>query len=99
MAVLPEPLTVFTLTGANMSQQQDVRAERVRWKKTVSPVIRWGKPLIRAGNVLTKWSHGFYQTRRIDSAWYTPDSLPVRRSFAGLTLSWKWPSIPSDSTS
>ena len=95
MAVLPEPLTIFTLTGTNMSQQQDVHAERLRWKNRVSPIIRWAKPLIQAGNVLKKWSHGFYQTRRVDSAWYTPNSLPVRRSFAGLTLSWKWPSITS----
>jgi glycosyltransferase involved in cell wall biosynthesis len=99
MAVLPEPLAVFALTGTNMSQQQDVHAERLRWRNGVSPVIRWTKPLIRAGNVLKKWRYGAYQTRRVDSAWFTRASLPVRRRFAGLTLGWKWPSISSGSTS
>jgi glycosyltransferase involved in cell wall biosynthesis len=95
MAVLQEPLAVFALTGANLSHHQNVHAERLRWKKSISPVIRLAKPLVRARHVLEKWSQGAYKIQRVDTAWYTPDSLPARRSFAGLTLGWKWPSIPS----
>lgn len=98
MAVLQEPLAVFALTGANLSQHQDVHAERLRWNKSVSPVIRLARPLVRARHILEKWRQGAYQIRRVDSAWYTSASLPVRRSFAGLTLSWKWPSISSSRT-
>ena len=99
MAVLHEPLAVFALTGANLSQHQDVHAERLRWNKSVSPVIRLARPLVRARHILEKWRQGAYQIRQVDSAWYTSASLPVRRSFAGLTLSWKWPSISSSSAS
>lgn len=95
MAVLPEPLAVFALTGANLSQQPDVPAERLRWEKNVSPMLRWAKPLVRIRHFLEKWRRGAYKTWRGDSAWYTPDSPAVRHCFAGLTLSWKWPSISS----
>ena len=95
MSVLPEPLAVFTLTGDNLSLHQNVHAERLRWEKSVSPMLRWAKPLVRIGHFLEKWRQGAYKIRRVDSAWYTPDSLAVRRRFAGLTLSWKWPSISS----
>lgn len=98
MAVLHEPLAVFTLTGANLSQNQYVHAERLRWKKSVSPVIRLAKPLIRTRHVLEKWRQGAYKIQRIDSAWYTQASFPIRRGFEGLTLSWKWPSIIPNNT-
>jgi glycosyltransferase involved in cell wall biosynthesis len=98
MAVLHEPLAVFALTGANLSQHRDIHAERLRWKKSVSPLIQWAKPLIRTRHILEKWKQGAYQIRQVDSAWYTQTSFPVRRSFAGLTLSWKWPSISSTRT-
>jgi glycosyltransferase involved in cell wall biosynthesis len=97
MAVLPEPLALFTLTGDNLSLHQNVQVERLRWKKNIAPVIRLAKGPILARHVLEKWKHGAYKTRRVDSAWYTSASFPVRRNFAGLTLSWKWPSISQDS--
>jgi glycosyltransferase involved in cell wall biosynthesis len=97
MAVLHEPLAVFTLTGANLSLHEDVHAERLRWKKSFSPLIGLAKPLILTGHVLEKWRRGAYQVRRIDSAWYTGASLPLRHSFEGLTLGWKWPSISTES--
>jgi hypothetical protein len=98
MAVLPEAMSVFALTGVNMSQQQNVHAERMRWRKGLAPVIRWAKPLVRAVNVAKKWKYGAYQNQRIDSAWYTRESYPKRRAFEGITLSWKWPSMaPSGS--
>jgi glycosyltransferase involved in cell wall biosynthesis len=98
MAVLPRPLAIFTLTGANLSLHEDVHAERLRWEKSFSPVIGLAKPLILTGHVLEKWRQGAYQIRRVDSAWYTGASFPVRRSFEGLTLGWKWPSISIKST-
>ena len=97
LAVLPEPLAIFTLTGDNLSLHRDVHAERARWIKSVPPLIWPLKPLIHIRHLLEKWRQGAYKIRRVDSAWYTPVSLPVRRDFAGLTLSWKWPSISSKS--
>ncbi len=93
LAVLPEPLAVFALTGANLSQHEAVHAERLRWKKSVPPHIRRAKPLVQARHLVEKWRRGAYQVRRIDSAWYTRASLPVRQRFEGLTLGWKWPSL------
>ena len=97
MAALPEPLAIFTLTGANLSQREDVHAERLRWKGKVPRAVRAAKLLVRGRHILEKWRHGAYKNQRVDSAWYTPDSQAARRSFAGLTLSWKWPSISPES--
>jgi glycosyltransferase involved in cell wall biosynthesis len=97
LALLSEAMSVFALTETNLSQQSDVPAERARWRKGLSPVTRLARPLARAGYFLDKWKQGGYMPHRVDSAWYTQESLPVRRTFAGLTLSWKWPSISSES--
>jgi len=93
MAVLQEPVAVFAMTGANLSLHQNVHAERRRWREGFSPLIRLAKPLVLARHLLDKWQQGAYQEQQLASAWYTPDSFPVRRDFAQLTLGWKWPSI------
>jgi len=93
MAVLHEPLAIFALTGENLSDHQGIHAERIRWKKMMPPVVRLAKPLVRARHMLEKWKHGAYRNQHVDTAWYTPDSVPARHRFAGLTLGWKWPSI------
>jgi glycosyltransferase involved in cell wall biosynthesis len=99
LAVLPEPLAIFALTGSNLSRHEAVHAERLKWKKSVPTLISLAKPLIRARHIMEKWVHGAYSMQRVDSAWYTFESLTVRRSFTGLTLGWKWPSITSTGTS
>ena len=93
MAVLNEPLAIFALTGENLSHHQNVLAERLRWKATISPVISLARPLVRARHVLEKWKHGAYNKHVVDTAWYTQASFPARHGFARLTLGWKWPSI------
>jgi len=93
MGVLQEALAVFALTGANLSQQQRVLEERLRWEKSVSPWLRLAKPLIRARHILEKWVHGAYKVRWVHSAWYTRSSLSVRRAFEVANLDWRWPSI------
>ncbi len=99
MALLQKPLAVFALTGANLSNHEGIHAERRRWKKTVSPLVRLSWPLVRGRYILAKWKDGAYQVQQIDSAWYTQASFPARRTFAGLTLGSKWPSISNGSTS
>ncbi len=58
LAVWPEPLAVFALTGANLSHHPDVLAERLRWKKMTSPALRLARPLVSssacAGKVETR---------------------------------------------
>ncbi len=93
MAVIHEPLAVFALTGDNLSQHHHIHAERSRWKKSIPPAVRLAKPLIRADHIFRKWKEGAYNMQSVDSAWYTPASLPKRHTFEGLTLGWKWPSI------
>jgi glycosyltransferase involved in cell wall biosynthesis len=97
MAVLPEPLALYALTGANLSQHPGIAAERARWRKNLPPMVRLARPLVVTRHLLEKWMHGAYATHRIDSAWFTYESFPQRQSFAGLTLGWKWPSISSAS--
>jgi glycosyltransferase involved in cell wall biosynthesis len=96
MAVLSEPLAAFALTGANLSQREDVLAERVRWKKSIPTMIRLIGPLVLARHFIEKSLHGAYQIKQLeppDSNWYTSTSFPMRHYFGRLTLGQKWPSI------
>jgi len=91
MAALGEPLAVFALTGANLSNQQGVKAEHLRWKRNVPPLVQLFKPLIQGRHLFEKWRQGAYARRAVNSAWYTWDSFPARRRFPGSKLGWKWP--------
>jgi glycosyltransferase involved in cell wall biosynthesis len=95
MALLSEPMSLFALTGANLSQQSDVPGEQQQWMKGVPSWIRVTRPLVRGWHFIEKWLYGAYKTHHIDSAWYTPDSLAARRKFPSLSLSWKWPANPT----
>jgi glycosyltransferase involved in cell wall biosynthesis len=98
MELVHQPLAVFALTGENLSNHQGIHAERERWLGMTPRVIQAAKPLIRARHILAKWKVGAYKSQRIDAAWYTRKSFPVRQKFAGLTLGSNWPSIKMDST-
>ncbi len=94
-SVLQEPLALFAFTGENLSQHGALADERRRWEQSYALGIRLALPLVMGWHVLEKWRQGAYRARILDSAWFTRDSLPLRRSFNRLTLGWKWPSVSS----
>jgi glycosyltransferase involved in cell wall biosynthesis len=96
MGVLPEPLAVFALTGANLSQHSGVKAEHLRWKKELPAWVQIAKPLILAKHLLTKWKKGAYEAHPLDSAWYSFHSPTIRQRFTGKALGWKWPAPSSE---
>jgi glycosyltransferase involved in cell wall biosynthesis len=91
MAVLSEALAVFALTGSNLSNDQKVTAERLRWQERVPTTLRLIKPAVHGWHLFEKWRHGAYARRAVDSSWYTLESFPQRQTFAGLNLDWNWP--------
>jgi glycosyltransferase involved in cell wall biosynthesis len=95
MAVLPEPLAVFTFTGENLSHAPATQKEQLRWDRTYPGAIRLAKPWIFGWHALRKWQAGAYERRSIDAAWYTQESLPSRQNHTGLILDWRWPSRAS----
>ena len=93
MAVLQEPLAVFALTGANLSQQPDVPAERLRWKKGVSPLLWSLRPLVRLHHCWRKWRAGAYCKFRGDLYYYQGFDLTRRTAFTDLALGASWPNL------
>jgi glycosyltransferase involved in cell wall biosynthesis len=91
MAVISQPLSIFTLTGSNLSYDEKVKAENLRWIEKVPQPVRLMKPLIVGWHLFNKWTHGAYVNRPVESTWYTRESYPHRQSFAGANLSWNWP--------
>ncbi len=95
MAVYPEPLSVFALTGANMSTGPNAKKENARWSRQATPALRVLKPAIVGWHLLCKWLHGAYVKRTPKAAWYTRKSFPSRQNFTGQTLGWDWPLLTS----
>jgi len=91
LAALHEPTSVFALTGANLSNHASVKAEYLRWKQGVPPLVEAAKPIVLARHLLAKWRQGAYSNHEIDSAWYTWKSFPARRHFVEKKLGWRWP--------
>jgi glycosyltransferase involved in cell wall biosynthesis len=95
---LPEAMAVFAFTGSNLSHLQASSEERHRWQQKSPPGMALATPLVEAWHILRKWRAGAYQGHPLNTAWFTPYSVPLRQDFRGLTLDWKWPSVSSLST-
>jgi glycosyltransferase involved in cell wall biosynthesis len=91
MGTLNEPLSVFALTGANMSNDEKVDAELRHWATRVPAGVRLIKPWVQASHLLEKWERGAYKKRATRSSWYTKKSISQRHDFRGLPLNWNWP--------
>jgi len=91
MAVLHEPLAVYALTGVNLSQHEGIRAERVRWKGEVSPLLGLLRPLVGLHHWWRKWRAGAYCKFTRDLHYYQKDNLTRRTAFTHLSLGAFWP--------
>jgi glycosyltransferase involved in cell wall biosynthesis len=91
MGVLNEPLSVFALTGANLSQHRNRATEKQRWEQGFSAPFRLIGPLVRLHHWWCKWLAGAYRPFMSDLHYYRPDDLKHRADFTGLTLGTSWP--------
>lgn len=89
MAVMPEPLSAFTFTGANLGASQrgvvEMNAFRgAAWKAALGPVLslhhRW-----------RKWFAGAYRPHAVDYGLYTLRSPDRREVFSDASLGFGWP--------
>ena len=90
MAMLNEPLAIFTMTGVNLGQSQRAFEEGARWRQQVKghrllqlPVIVWHR--------LRKLMEGAYARRDAAVEVYTADSPDRRVSKTRMRVPYRWP--------
>lgn len=94
IAVLPEFLSVFTETGANMNLGENASRER-RAFHTAAPVwARLLSPLALLHHRLRRWQAGHYQCRPHDYAIYTQASPQIRQRFHVAHPTFRWNRVP-----
>jgi glycosyltransferase involved in cell wall biosynthesis len=89
MAVINEPLSAFTFTGANLGASaqgvEEMNAFRgAAWKKALGPAIS-------LHHRVRKWLAGAYAPHAVEYALYTKQSPDRRASFANPKLGFDWP--------
>src|SRR5947208_598107 len=65
MGVLPEPVSVFTFTGANLSYSAAAVDEKFGWLPTEERPNRWLTPLVVLSHRVRKLLAGAYRTRDV----------------------------------
>jgi len=91
MAILNEPLSVFTITDKNLGQTSLALAETERWQQETLSGKRW----LRSGFVwwhrLNKFFGGAYWPRSINTRLYTLSSPNERVTRSASFLGFNWP--------
>ena len=95
LAVLPEPLAVFALTGANLSQHRHRTTEKQLWERKVPALVRFVGPVVLLHHWWCKWRAGAYRPFVGDLHYYRPDDLRHRADFTHLSLGSSWPRFES----
>jgi glycosyltransferase involved in cell wall biosynthesis len=93
-AVLPEFLSVFTETGANMNLGENASRERQAFHATAPFWARLLSPFALAHHRLRRWRAGHYRCQPHDYAIYTQDSPLVRKSFHVSHPTFRWKRAP-----
>ena len=93
-AVLPEFLSVFTETGANMNLGENASRERRAFHAAAPLWARALSPLALLHHRLRRWRAGHYHCRPHDYAIYTHDSPSRRKSFHVNNPSFRWRRVP-----
>ena len=91
VAMIPEPLAAFTITGQNLGANPKALAEAAHWRDSAP---RWQKaaaPLLRLENWTRKALAGAYAKHPIDTALYTLASPTHRIPVQAPHLSHHWP--------
>lgn len=89
-AVLPEFLSIFTETGANMNLGANAARERRAFHATAPAWARWLSPLALVHFRLRRWQAGHYRCRPHDYAIYTQDQTDQRKVFHVAKPTFRW---------
>jgi GT2 family glycosyltransferase len=92
MAVVRQPLSVFTFTGTNLGAQGVSQNEGARWrasKEAPPALLRWPTVICHR---LRKLLAGAYSPKSCTLRHYTPDSPDKRKRFDFSGLRFSWPS-------
>ena len=90
MAVIPEPLSAFTVLEGNLGQTELARDERQRYLKATAASLAWLRKPVEFRHRVRKLLAGAYKKREISTELYTQDS-PGRRvkvEAKGLGFGW-----------
>lgn len=90
MAVLPEPLAVYALTGCNLSDALGARPEHARWLAEPDAPPRWLRWPSIVHHRLRKLLAGAYRRRSLQVEVYTFESPEVRKRWTGASPSNLW---------
>ena len=96
-AVLPEFLSVFTETGANMNLGENASRERRAFHAAAPSWARVLSPFALAHHRLRRWWAGHYRCQPHDYAIYTQSSPQARRTFHVANPTFRWKRLPLDS--
>jgi glycosyltransferase involved in cell wall biosynthesis len=91
VAVLPEPLSVFTFTGANLSHSERAAAEKFGWLPEEEKPRRWLTPFIVAWHRFRKFVAGAYRHRDVTVQIYTKESPHQRCKISARHVGFRWP--------
>jgi glycosyltransferase involved in cell wall biosynthesis len=89
-AVLPEFLSVFTETGANMNLGPNASRERRAFHATAPAWTRWLAPLALVHFRLRRWRAGHYRCRPHDYSIFTQDRPHQRTTFSVAKPTFRW---------
>jgi glycosyltransferase involved in cell wall biosynthesis len=89
MAILPQPLAVFTFTGRNLGATGTSRSETLRWRGPGHSMVQSAVAVF--WHRIRKAAAGAYQRRNIRIDIYTPDSPSKRRRITAERVGFGWP--------
>jgi glycosyltransferase involved in cell wall biosynthesis len=90
MAVLNEPLALFTFTGANMSAAGNARSEAQKWRQEKAGIL-WMRPFVVGWHRVKKLLHGAYSRRSVEARYYTLASPTQRVTQSSSSIGYHWP--------
>jgi glycosyltransferase involved in cell wall biosynthesis len=91
MAVLNEPLAVFTITDKNLGQTSLASSEVKLWQAETSSENPWLRPYFVVWHRLTKLFYGAYWPRSMTTRLYTLTSPQKRVDLEAHHLGFRWP--------
>ena len=91
MAVMNEPLAVFTITDKNLGQSSLAYSEIKRWQKETASESLWQRPYLVTWHRLTKLIRGAYWPRSVSTRLYTLASPQERVALEAAHLGFRWP--------
>jgi glycosyltransferase involved in cell wall biosynthesis len=92
MAVLAEPLAIFTFTGWNLSEaNKGPGSEHDHWRRRPGAPPVWLAKVVSVAHRFRKFAAGSYRRRSVSYQIYTAASQDSRKHFEASNLAFSWP--------